>query len=159
MRRLLSIPLLALVAVFATSCLDTEPFVPKIEETNFDPSLGVNLAASTKTASGLWYRDIIVGTGDPVPATGTQSVTTTYDLYLRTGQLIQSGTFSFTVGQVGQGGAIAGYDEGLRGMRQGGQRQLIIPPALGYGSVGSGDIPPNAIIIYTVNLVSINAAP
>jgi FKBP-type peptidyl-prolyl cis-trans isomerase len=156
MRRLLSLPLLAFVALFAASCLDTEPFVPKIEETNFDPSLGVDLAASTKTASGLWYRDITVGTGDPVPATGTQSVSTTYELFLRTGELLQSGPFDFTVGQ---GEAIAGYDEGIRGMRQGGQRQLIIPPSLAYGEAGSGDVPANAIIIYTVTLVSINPTP
>lgn len=156
MRRLLSLPLLAFALVFASSCLDTDPFVPKIEETNFDPSLGVDLAASTRTSSGLWYRDITVGTGDPVPATGTQSVNTTYQLFLRTGELLQSGPFDFTVGQ---GEAIAGYDEGIRGMRQGGQRQLIIPPGLAYGDVGSGDVPPNAIIIYTVNLVSINVAP
>lgn len=153
MRRLLSIPLLALVAVFATSCLDTEPFVPKIEETNFDPSLGVDLAASTRTASGLWYRDIIVGSGDPVPATGTQAVSTNYVLHLRTGAQVEAGSFNLTVGT---GGAIAGYDEGIRGMRQGGQRQLIVPPALGYGEAGSGGVPPNAILIFTVTLVSIN---
>lgn len=156
MRRSLSLPLLALVAVLATSCLDTEPFVPKIEETNFDPSLGVDLAASTRTSSGLWYRDIITGTGDPVPATGTQSVNTTYEVFLRTGDLVESGTFNFTVGA---GESIAGYDEGIRGMRQGGQRQLIIPPALAYGDVGSAGVPPNSILVYTVNLVSINTAP
>jgi FKBP-type peptidyl-prolyl cis-trans isomerase FkpA len=153
MRRPFSLPLLALAVLLTASCLDTEPFVPRVEDTNFDPSLGVDLSLSTQTASGLWYRDLVVGAGDVVPDTGTHSVNTTYALYLRTGEHLQSGTFNFTVGQ---NEAILGYDEGVRGMREGGQRQLIIPPHLGYGSAGSGQIPGNAIIIYTVDLTAIN---
>src|SRR5690606_9698327 len=119
----------------------------------FDQSLGVDLDASTKTASGLYYRDVLVGAGAEVPAAGNVAVTTTYSLYLRTGQLIESGEFSPTLGA---GQAIDGYDEGLRGMRVGGQRQLIIPPHLGYGDQRNGDIPPNSILVFNVVLVSIN---
>lgn len=153
MARALRASLLALVAVLGLGCLDDSPFVPKIEDTVFDQSLGVDLDASTKTASGLYYRDVLVGAGAEVPAAGNVAVTTTYSLYLRTGQLIESGEFSPTLGA---GQAIDGYDEGLRGMRVGGQRQLIIPPHLGYGDQRNGDIPPNSILVFNVVLVSIN---
>ncbi len=154
MSRVLRLPLLLVLAFVSLSCLSDDPFVPKIEDTSFDPALGVDLAASTRTASGLYYRDITVGAGAQVPATGnTTAVSTTYSVYLRTGQLMQSGNFNFTVGS---GASIEGYEEGVRGMRVGGRRQLIIPPRLGYGSAGFGDIPPNAILVYTVDLTAIN---
>ncbi len=151
MARLLRIPFLIVLA-FAAACLDDSPFSPSIENTNFAPALGVDLEASTKTASGLYFRDIVVGTGDPVPATGTAEVTTSYQLYLRNGDLVESGSFSFTVGAPG---VIAGYDEGVRGMRVGGQRQLIIPPSLGYGEQDIDGIPPNSILVYFVFLTGI----
>lgn len=152
MRRLSQLPVVLLVALLSVSCLDDSPFVPSIENTAFDPALGVDLAASTKTASGLYYRDITVGGGTEVPATGTTVVQTAYQLFLRTGESLQAGNFNFTVGT---NGAIRGYDEGVRGMRVGGRRQLIIPPSLGYGAAGSGVVPPNAILVYTVDLVGI----
>lgn len=144
---------LLVLCAFTISCLDDSPFVPKIEDTTFAPALGVDLAASTKTASGLYYRDITVGGGAEVAATGNVPVATSYTLYLRTGTHVQTGDFAFTVGS---GGSIPGYEEGLRGMRVGGQRQLIIPPHLGYGSRATGGIPANSILVYTVTLTAIN---
>jgi peptidylprolyl isomerase len=94
-----------------------------------------------------------VGAGAEVPATGNVAVSTTYSLYLRTGELIEAGDYSLTVGA---GESIDGYEEGLRGMRVGGQRQLIIPPDLAYGDQRNGDIPPNSILVFNVVLVSIN---
>jgi FKBP-type peptidyl-prolyl cis-trans isomerase len=131
-------------------------FVPKIEETNFAPELGVDLAASTRTASGLYYRDITVGTGEQVAADGNVAVTTVYSLYLRTGQHIESGTFSPTLGAGSDTRPIDGYEEGVRGMRVGGERQLIVPPHLGYGDRRNGSIPANSILVFTVELTSIN---
>ena len=151
MARLLRIPFLLLI-VLAAACMNDSPFVPNIEETNFDPALNVDLEASTKTSSGLYYRDIVVGAGEQVPATGTAAVTTTYELYLRNGELLQSGTVPFTVGTAA---VIPGYDEGVRGMRVGGQRQLIIPPSLGYGENDYAGIPGNSILVYFVVLTAI----
>jgi peptidylprolyl isomerase len=155
MARILRASLL-LLAVFFTGCLDDSPFVPNIEDTNFAPDLQVDLAASTKTVSGLYYRDITVGDGAQVAADGNVAVTTVYSLYLRGGQLIESGTFSPTLGAGSSNRPILGYEEGVRGMREGGRRQLIIPPHLGYGDTKNGKIPANSILVFTVDLTSIN---
>lgn len=148
----LALPLL-LVALLA-SCTGDGPFVPDIETTNFAPSLNVDLANSTELPSGLWYRDITVGAGTQVPMTSGTSVTTSYAGYLRNGTQFDAGNLpAFTTGT---GAVIAGYDEGVRGMRVGGQRQLIIPPSLGYGSQRTGDIPPNSILVFVITLTAAN---
>ncbi len=60
----------------------------------------------------------------------------------------------FTV-TVGVGQVIAGWDEGLQGMKEGGKRQLVIPAELGYGAAGSGQIPPGATLIFDVEIVEV----
>jgi FKBP-type peptidyl-prolyl cis-trans isomerase len=122
------------------------PLVP-IESTTFAPSLGVNLATSTKTASGLYYRDIRVGTGKTIVA--GDSINVKYSGALANGTVFDpgtSGTFGFKI----PGNVIQGWNEGLLGVKIGGSRQLIIPSSLGYGPMGSGPIPPNAVLVFTV---------
>ncbi len=120
------------------------PLVP-IESTTFASSLGVDLAASTKTPSGLYYRDLRVGFGATLAA-GTR-VTAKYSGALANGTPFDAGTYPFTLGA---GQVIQGWDIGLVGMKVGGNRQLIIPSTLGYGATGSGPIPPNAVLVFTV---------
>jgi peptidylprolyl isomerase len=61
--------------------------------------------------------------------------------------------FPFTLGA---GGVIKGWDQGVKGMRVGGRRELIIPPALGYGAAGQGStIPPNETLVFVVDLKSV----
>ena len=140
---------LALLPLALSACLGdsstttTFPLVP-IESTTFAASLGVNLAASTKTPSGLYYRDITVGTGATIVA-GT-ALNVKYSGALANGSVFDSGTFPFTI----PGNVIQGWNEGLLGMKICGSRQLIIPPSLGYGANGSGPIPPNAVLVFTV---------
>jgi len=60
--------------------------------------------------------------------------------------------FTFTLGA---GSVIAGWDQGVVGMQVGGQRRLIIPPDLAYGSAGRSPIPPNATLIFDITLTAV----
>jgi len=108
------------------------------------------------TASGLKYVDETIGTGDS-PRAG-QTVTVHYTGTLESGKKFDSSKdrdepFTFTIG-VGQ--VIKGWDEGVASMKVGGKRKLIIPSELGYGSRGAGGvIPPNATLLFDVELISI----
>jgi len=156
--------ILAAVGLSLAACGD-KPAVPAgspagsstgspIDSSAFAASLGVDLKAMTKTASGLYYRDLTVGDG-PVVAAG-QTVAVHYAGSLPNGTQFDAngpGDPPFTF-RPGQGEVIPGWDEGVVGMRVGGRRQLVIPPALGYGAAGAGPIPPNAILVFTVEVVS-----
>jgi FKBP-type peptidyl-prolyl cis-trans isomerase FkpA len=134
---------------------DTEP--KPLTNDDFAPALNVDLAAMTQTASGLYYQDLEVGTGDEAAAGMT--VTVDYDGWLADGTKFDSsrdrGTpYDFLLGA---GLVIAGWDEGVPGMRVGGMRKLVIPPELGYGSAGAGGgvIPPNATLVFDVELLEV----
>ena len=110
----------------------------------------------TTTDSGLKIRDIDCGDGDEAQRGDTLEVH--YEGRLEDGRKFDASrdhgsTFEF---QLGAGMVIAGWDEGLVGMKVGGKRELIIPPELGYGETGSPPaIPPNATLVFEVELVSI----
>ncbi|NJN22343.1 MAG: FKBP-type peptidyl-prolyl cis-trans isomerase [Leptolyngbya sp. RL_3_1] len=109
------------------------------------------------TDSGLKYLEVVEGTG-AMPQRG-QQVTVHYTGTLEDGTQFDSsrgrGPFTFTIG-VGQ--VIKGWDEGVATMRVGGQRQLVIPPDLGYGARGAGRvIPPNATLVFDVELLRIGS--
>lgn len=110
----------------------------------------------TTTSSGLQYWDIVVGTGTTAAPGNTVNVH--YSGFLTAGEKFDSSRdrgepFSFPLGA---GQVIKGWDEGVAGMKVGGQRQLRIPPQLGYGAAGApGAIPPNATLIFDVELLSV----
>jgi peptidylprolyl isomerase len=110
----------------------------------------------TKTASGLEYWDIKVGTG--ATAQTGQHVKVDYTGWLPSGKKFDSsvGTgkpFDF---MLGANQVIKGWDEGVVGMKVGGKRQLRIPPDLAYGAAGyPGAIPPNSTLIFDVQLVDV----
>lgn len=111
--------------------------------------------AGTRTVSGLQYWDIKVGTGPE--AHNQQKVTVHYTGWLTSGKKFDSSVggkpFPF---RIGGGDVIKGWDEGVTGMKVGGKRQLRIPPDLAYGAGGyPGVIPPNATLIFDVELVSV----
>ena len=108
-----------------------------------------------KTPSGLQYWDLKVGTGQE--AKNHDHVKVHYTGWLTSGKKFDSSVggapFDFTIGR---GDVIKGWDEGVTGMKVGGKRQLHIPPNLAYGAQGyPGAIPPNATLIFDIQLVSI----
>lgn len=112
----------------------------------------------TTTASGLQYEDTIVGTGAEVQPSRTVTVHYTGWLF-DNGEQGEKFDSSKDRGEpfmfpLGGGMVIKGWDEGVQGMKEGGQRTLIIPPALGYGARGAGGvIPPNATLKFEVELL------
>ncbi|MGA8270499.1 MAG: FKBP-type peptidyl-prolyl cis-trans isomerase [Candidatus Sulfotelmatobacter sp.] len=109
-----------------------------------------------KTASGLVYWDIRVGNGEE--AKEGSRVRVHYTGWLTSGKKFDSSVdagkpFDFVIGN---GEVIKGWEEGITGMKVGGKRQLRIPPDLGYGAEGSpGAIPPNATLIFDVQLLGV----
>ncbi len=107
------------------------------------------------TPDGLQYWDIKAGTG--ATAKSGQKVTVHYTGWLTSGKQFDSSVgkapFSF---KLGASQVIQGWDEGVAGMKVGGKRQLRIPPDLAYGSRGfPGAIPPNATLIFDIELLSV----
>jgi FKBP-type peptidyl-prolyl cis-trans isomerase FkpA len=106
---------------------------------------------------GLQYTDDVVGTG--AEATTGKTAVVHYTGWLMDGTKFDSSVdrdqpFSFPLGA---GQVIKGWDEGVVGMKVGGKRTLIIPPALGYGARGAGNvIPPNATLKFDVQLLDVH---
>jgi FKBP-type peptidyl-prolyl cis-trans isomerase len=115
---------------------------------------------ATTTASGLVYDDKAAGSGAAAKAGDRVSVHYTGWLFYggERGKKFDSSKdrgepFEFPLGG---GQVIKGWDEGVQGMKVGGTRVLTIPPALGYGARGAGGvIPPNATLIFEVELLGI----
>jgi len=110
--------------------------------------------------SGLKYVDLVVGTG-PSPAS-TDWVTLQFTATLQDGTLIGSTRQYGKPADIPLDGIakqIKGWAEGISTMKVGGTRKLVIPPHLGYGSTGSGNIPPNATLLFTVDLLATRPAP
>ena len=110
---------------------------------------------ATKTSSGLQYWDIKVGTG--AEAHKGQKVKVHYTGWLTSGKKFDSSVGGAPFGfRIGAGDVIKGWDEGVAGMKVGGKRQLRIPPDLAYGQKGyPGVIPPNATLVFDVQLVDV----
>jgi peptidylprolyl isomerase len=153
-------PFLALtLALPVVACGDDDdPVGPgtaaTVETTTFAPALGVDLNAAgwTKTNTGLWYRTLNTPAATAATVTAGQSPTVRYTGWLSSGQQFESNTITRPIG-VGQ--LIAGWDQGIVGMKVGERRRLLIPPSLGYGAGGSGPIPGNAVLVFDVEVQSV----
>lgn len=118
--------------------------------------LDVDLSSMTRSESGLYVGQIAEGEGEPAAAGDT--VVVHYTGWLPDGTKFDSSRDRdepFPV-QIGAGRVIAGWDEGVVGMRPGGRRMLVIPPSMGYGTRGAGGaIPPNATLVFDVELLEV----
>jgi FKBP-type peptidyl-prolyl cis-trans isomerase FkpA len=110
----------------------------------------------------LQTTDVVVGTGTTAVAGNTITVNYTGWLYDASAANFRGTQFDSSVGKtpftfkLGAGQVIAGWDQGVAGMKVGGQRNLIIPSSLGYGSTGAGGvIPPNAGLVFNVELLAV----
>ena len=113
----------------------------------------------TKMGNGLIIEDIIIGEGEE--AKDFNKVIVNYTGKLEDGSIFDSSLkpgrspFTFTLGS---GSVIKGWDLGVKGMKEGGKRKLTIPSELGYGSRGAGGvIPPDATLIFEVELIEVGA--
>jgi len=142
----------AMVAVVASGC-GSDSIAPlpfeRIEDVAFHESLGVDLSSMTVTTSGLYYQDVVVGEGDLAGA--GDEVGVHYRVRLRNGsQLDASDGVTPWVFRINVSNVYAGFNEGIRGMRVGGARKLILPPHLADNIRG-----PEGILIFDVELVEI----
>ena len=117
----------------------------------------VTLPDGEPSGAALRTEDLVVGDGDEaVP--GTNVEVHYVGVSWKTGQQFdaswdRNSTFSF---RLGGGQVIPGWEQGVAGMKVGGRRQLVIPPALAYGSRGAGGvIGPNEHLVFVVDLISV----
>ena len=144
---------LALLVLLMPACRTDAP--PK-DGGGFSAELGVDTAAMTRTQSGLRYQDVTVGQG--TEASPGRTAVVHYTGWLPDGKTFDSSRdrgepFSFPLGA---GQVIAGWDQGVAGMKVGGRRKLVIPPDLGYGAQGAPPvIPPGATLVFDVELLDV----
>ncbi|RYX84943.1 FKBP-type peptidyl-prolyl cis-trans isomerase [bacterium] len=144
---------LSVCALVPAAFADDAPQTPTQEKPKKKPKRNT-------TKSGLEYTNDVVGTG-AVAKTG-QIVTVNYK-----GTLLDGSVFDQSYGRepftfdLGAGQVIAGWDEGVRGMKVGGKRTLTVPSKLGYGPTGTpaGPIPPNATLIFEIELLKVEDKP
>jgi peptidylprolyl isomerase len=150
--------LTGLLIIFVTSCMSTKKF-EKEEESLIQDYLAKNPDLDFELKpSGLYYLDILTGTG---PAAETHD--TAYIFY--TAKYLNGNTFDTNVGTidtlitpVNEGYLIAGFDEGISYMKEGGKSQLIVPSYLGYGQSGYR-FPAYTPILFEVDLVKVVQGP
>lgn len=154
--RSLSVLVTVTVALFAAACSKEAP-----------PAKPVESAAPVPAITELQKTDTVTGAGEGISSGQRAVVHYTGWLYEpgapdHKGKQFDSSRergkpFRFVIGQ---GGVIKGWEEGVQGMQPGGRRQLIIPPSLGYGERGAGGgvIPPNATLLFDIELLAIEDA-
>jgi FKBP-type peptidyl-prolyl cis-trans isomerase FkpA len=142
--RRLFVPSLITALIFITTACGDDPSptqpTPRAEYSTTDLRVGTGAEATngkTVTANyGGWLYD----------PNGTDGKGSQFDSSTR------SGPITFTVGG---NGVISGFNRGVLGMRVGGLRRFVLPPELAYGSTGNGPIPPNATIVFEVELTNV----
>lgn len=156
MNRSLNRSLVALAALVLGACnLDVaqppnNPSDPATE--TFASNLKVDISTMTKTAVGDYYKDVTVGSGAELTLTATTippAVNVSWAGFIKTGQV-----FEQEVNQVTTiNNFLVGMQDGMSGMREGGERLIVVPSALGFGNAtGIPGVPPNSTLVFDVIL-------
>jgi len=157
MARLAGLAVLALAA-----CADS---APEAEESRLPPgytvardyasALNVDLSDMERRTTGLYVQDVVTGEGER--ADSGDIVVVHYTGWLPQGRQFDSSRERDRPYEVaiGYGRVIDGWDHGIVGMKVGGQRRLVIPPALAYGESGRGIIPGNSTLVFDVELLEV----
>lgn len=144
MRRVLPFVAASLLA----ACLSSSPDAP-LQDNPSDPAtetfaanLNIDISQMTKTSLGVYYKDLRVGTGDPL--VGPRIVQWSYETFLKTGVLVDQQVAILTdLGTVPRG-----LQDGMVGMQVGGERVIVVPSALAFGPYAKPPIPANATLVY-----------
>ncbi|MFP3948924.1 MAG: FKBP-type peptidyl-prolyl cis-trans isomerase [Longimicrobiales bacterium] len=126
-----------------------------VNDVVFADELSVTVDDLQETPSGLYFHDTVVGDG--TQAADGSTVEVHYTVWLPDATLVEDtrdseGTVEI---QLGVDPLIEGFEEGLLGMKDGGTRILVLPPELGYGSSGQGEIPPNSGVVFRIELLTV----
>lgn len=128
-------------------------------DVEFDPSLGVVLGDMTVLPSGVYIQTLREGDAEQDPVT-SGTVFVDYTLWLPNGRQIDSsagrGPLNFTFGEAG---VIPGFEQGVSGMRIDEVRRILVPSELGYGDRANGPIPANSVLVFEVELLSVDEPP
>jgi FKBP-type peptidyl-prolyl cis-trans isomerase FkpA len=152
MKQLLSSCALGLTLTLALAGCDRAKTPPAAETAS---------ASSAAAAAPLQKIDTQPGTGKEAVAGTTAVVNYTGWLYEPKAEQQHGAQFDSSIGRepfsfsLGAGQVIKGWDDGVQGMKVGGKRTLIVPAAMGYGEGGAGPIPPNATLIFDVELLDV----
>ena len=154
MKRVLTCSAVAVAMLLTvTACKRAEaPATPAVETSG--ATTGAPAVASQQI-------DTVVGTGKEATSGATAVVNYTGWLYEPAAPQQRGKEFDSSVGrepfsfQVGAGQVIKGWDVGVQGMKVGGKRTLIVPADMGYGAGGAGPIPPNATLVFEVELLDV----
>lgn len=116
---------------------------------DYAADLQVDVSEMAKLPIGVLWAEVAPGDGAEVLA--GDSVTIAYQGWLPDGTKVDSAEATL---RVGAGDVITGIDAALPGMKAGGKRRLVLSPGLAYGAEGQGNVPPNAVLVYDVELRS-----
>jgi FKBP-type peptidyl-prolyl cis-trans isomerase len=122
----------------------SDPSDPDTE--TFAANLNIHINQMTKTAAGDYYQDLRVGTGPPLAA--PQIVIFSYETFLKTGVIVDQEVGAQTDLNL----VVRGLQDGMIGMQAGGERVVVVPSAMAFGSFGKPPIPPNATLVFDVVL-------
>lgn len=153
MRRLFCGMMMVVLAGCAAAAAEEGPAVAP-ESMTFAPALNVDFAAMQRLEGGLYIRDVREGAGRTVGR--GDDVAVRYAGWLPDGTMVDANVAPAAPREfrLGDRQVIRGWDQGIVGMRVGGQRQLIVPPSLGYGRQPVGAIPASATLVFLVEVVS-----